>query len=177
MRTLRIALYLYFARWLPASWMPGGTVGKAVRGAVVRPLLAEAGRDINIERGAYFGRGSEVRVGNRSGIGVNCQLHGPVTIGDDVMMGPDVSIYAFNHAFEDLVRPMLEQGHTDPSPVVIGDDVWIGKGAMILAGVRVGSHAIIGAGAVVTRDVPDYKIFGGNPAREIGDRRVRAQGT
>ena len=171
MRSLRLALYLYVARWLPASTMPGGRIWKALRSAIAGPLLAEAGEGINVERGAYFGRGSNVRLGHRSGLGVNCQLYGPVTIGDDVMMGPDVAIYAVNHRFDDLTRPMIEQGHSDPEPVTIGDDVWIGRGANILPGVTVGSHAIIGTGAVVTKDVGAWKVVGGNPAREIGDRR------
>jgi maltose O-acetyltransferase len=170
---MRLALYIYFVRWLPSSAMPGGALWKAVRRAVAGPLFAEAGLGINVERGAYFGKGSNIRIGSRSGLGVNCQIYGPVSLGDDVMMGPDVAIYAVNHRFDDLARPMIEQGHSEAIPVRIGNDVWIGRGVNILPGVTIGDHAIIGTAAVVTKDVADYKIVGGNPARELGDRRAR----
>ena len=65
---------------------------------------------------------------------------------------------------------MCQQGFSDSKPVRIGDDVWIGMRVTILPGVTVGSHCIIGAGAVVTKDVPDYAIVGGNPARILRTR-------
>ncbi|MGK0716088.1 acyltransferase [Leucobacter sp. W1153] len=173
MTDLRLAVYLYIARWLPDSEKPGGMLARKIRRAVASPLFAEAGRNINIERGAYFGRGNNVRIGSRSAIGIRSELHGPVTIGDDVMMGQNVAIHATNHRFDDLTRPMIEQGFTAPSPVTIGNDVWIGRSAIILAGVTIADHAIIGAGSVVTKSVEPYMIVGGNPARVIGDRRER----
>lgn len=151
--------------------MPGGQLAKRIRRALVSPLFASAGRGINIEHGAYFGRGDKIRIGNRSGIGVNCQVHGHVTLGDDVMMGPGVAIYSLNHEFSDISRPMIEQGFSKPSPVRIGNDVWIGRGVIVLPGVTIGDHAIIGAGAIVTKDVAAFKKVAGNPARVIGDRR------
>ncbi|GEP28832.1 acetyltransferase [Cryobacterium levicorallinum] len=174
MTALRLALYLYFARWLPGSEMPGGKLARQIRRAITAPLFAETGKAIHIERGAYFGRGNQIRIGSRSAIGVRCELHGPVTIGDDVMMGPNVAIHATNHAFTDLARPMIEQGFSESARVTIGNDVWIGRGAIILPGVTIGDHTIIAAGAVVTKDVEPYKMAGGNPARVIGDRRERA---
>jgi maltose O-acetyltransferase len=93
-----------------------------------------------------------------------------VTIGEDVMMGPDVAIYALNHAFDDLTRPMLVQGHDSADPVKVGDDVWIGARAIILPGVEIGKGCIVGAGAVVTRSVPDYSVVAGNPAVVIRSR-------
>lgn len=151
--------------------MPGGRFWKALRVRVAGPLLSSAGQGINIEHGAFFGDGSQVSLGSRSGIGVNCQLHGPVSIGDDVMMGPDVAVYARNHRFSDLSRPMIDQGFAEAEPVHIGDDVWIGRGATILPGITVGSHSVVGAGAVVVKDVEPFHIVGGNPARVVGDRR------
>src|SRR4051794_15875964 len=166
------AAYISAARWLPSSTAPGGRLWRVIRSAVARPLFAEAGRGINIEHGAYFGSGANVRIGDRSGIGVNCRLHGPVTIGRDVMMGPDVVVLAMNHAFDDATQPMIAQGHEAAEPVIIGDDVWIGTRAIILPGVEIGDHAIVGAGAVVTKSVPAYSVVGGNPARVIRSRRA-----
>ena len=88
-------------------------------------------------------------------------------IGDDVMMGPNVSIYTRNHAFERTDVPMNTQGVSDEKIVVIENDVWIGANSIILPGVTVSKGAIIGAGAVVTKDVPEYAIVGGNPAKVI----------
>jgi maltose O-acetyltransferase len=166
-RRVLAAAYTAGARWLPASTAPGGKVWRAARRVVCSPLLRFAGNDINIEHGAYFGSGDQIRIGDRSGIGVNCRLHGPVTIGRDVMMGPDVIILARSHAFDDTQRAMIEQGYTEPVSVTIGDDVWIGTRSIILPGVTIGDGAVIGAGAVVTKNVPTGAIVGGNPAKVL----------
>lgn len=86
------------------------------------------------------------------------------------MMAPEVIILSSNHEFKDRSTPMIMQGQRREEPVVICDDVWIGTRAIILPGVKIGSHSIVGAGAVVTKDVPEYSIVGGNPARVIGSR-------
>lgn len=165
-----LALYLTVTRWLPSSTMPLGWLWQAARAATARPLLDHAGRHINIEHGAYFGRGKGVSLGDRSGVGVNCRLHGPVTIGHHVMMGPDVVVISTNHRFDDPTTPMIDQGHAGAREVVIEDDVWIGTRAIILPGVRVGRGSIIGAGSVVTKDVPSGSVVGGNPARVLRSR-------
>lgn len=162
------AVYLYLVRWLPGSTTPpAGALWRRVRARVAGPLLAHAGEDINVEHGAFFGTGENVHLGDRSGIGVNCRLHGPVSIGRDVMMGPDVVVIATAHGHSDISVPMMDQPSVAPRLVTIGDDVWIGTRAVILPGVRVGRGSIVGAGAVVTKHVPDYAVVGGNPARVI----------
>jgi len=90
-------------------------------------------------------------------------------------MGPEVIILCHNHNFSDISRPMQEQGGTT-KPVVIGDDVLIGTRAIILPGVKIGSGTIIGAGAVVTKDVPDYAIVGGCPAKILKYRNEQSVG-
>ena len=126
-------------------------------------MLTRCGKKVNIEKGALFS--SKLSLGNYSGIGKRASIQGTCTIGDHVMMGPDCIIYTKNHAFDRIDVPMMEQGFQEEQPVTIGDDVWIGGRVIILPGVHVGSHAIIGAGAVVSKDVPEYAIVGGVPAK------------
>jgi maltose O-acetyltransferase len=123
------------------------------------------GRNVNVEHGAYFGSGCLVEIGDNSGIGVDCHVPANIRIGNDVMMGPDVLIIGRNHRFDDVNIPMRLQRFKDAPPVVIEDDVWLGARVIILPGIRIGRGSIIGAGAVVTKDVPSFAICAGNPAR------------
>lgn len=167
-KTICIILYYFFARNMPISYKPWAIGAKKIRGLLARGIMEKCGKDINVEHGAVFS--SKVRLGDHSGIGVHCEVAGPTTIGNDVMMGPEVVVLTANHKYDRLDLPMRLQGHETPREVVIGDDVWIGRRAMILPGVHVGKGAIIGAGAVVTSDVPEFAIVGGVPARVIGSR-------
>jgi maltose O-acetyltransferase len=166
-KILALITYYLIMRHLPASNHKFGGWAQILRRVICRRIFKQCGNKVNIEKGAYFGDGSDLRIGDRSGIGVHCCVYGEVTIGNDVMMGPDVIILTQNHRFDRVDVPMKSQGHNPPIPVIIGDDVWIGTRAIILAGVTVGKGVIIGAGAVVTKDVPDYAIVGGNPAKVI----------
>lgn len=158
------------AKWLPVSYtIPFGKAAKGFRGLCAKHILQKCGKNVNVERGASFA--SSVTLGNHSGIGVNAVLTGPVAIGDNVMMGPDCTFYCRNHAFDRLDIPMCWQGYYEEKPIVIGDDVWIGGHVIVLPGVHIGTGAIVGAGAVVTKDVPDYAVVGGNPARIIKSRK------
>jgi maltose O-acetyltransferase len=94
-------------------------------------------------------------------------LRGTITIGADVMMGPDVVILTTNHIFENTDIPMDQQGIANELPVTIEDDVWIGTRVIILPGRHIGRGSIIGAGSVVTKDIPPFAIVGGNPAKVI----------
>ena len=86
------------------------------------------------------------------------------------MIGQELLVYTHNHAMERVDIPMREQGMTEDRPVSIGNDVWIGSRVTILPGVHIGNGAVIGAGAVVSKDVPDYEVWGGNPARFLKSR-------
>lgn len=165
----KIGKLLYkFAVHLPLSDSKINLGGKALRRACARMALPKCGNNVNIERGAQFCW--DLEIGDNSGVGTNALISTQVTIGNDVMMGPDCMIFTSNHSMSDLSVPMWKQGHDTPRPVVIGNDVWIGGRVIILPGVHVGDGSVIGAGAVVTKNVEPYSIVGGNPARKIGSR-------
>lgn len=162
------AIYNLLGKHMPLSDSRLSFGSKKVRAFCGKLILRHCGKHVNIEKGAQFS--SEISLGDYSGIGVNAQISSHVTIGNDVMMGPDCMIYTANHRMDRLDIPMRQQKHEPPRPVVIGNDVWIGSRVIILPGVHVGDGAVIGAGSVVTRDVEPYSIVAGNPARLIRKR-------
>lgn len=160
---LGCVLYRGFAMHLPISDSRINIFQKKLRGFCGKLILENCGENVNIEKGAMFS--TEVSLGDYSGIGINAQINGKCTIGKYVMMGPNCTVHTRNHAFSDTTKPMMEQGFSEEKEVIIGDDVWIGSNVTILPGVKVGSHSIIGACSVVTKDVPEYAIVAGNPAK------------
>jgi maltose O-acetyltransferase len=139
------------------------------RGHLYRVITGSKAKRININWMCHFE--NDVIIGDRSGIGANSFLHGPTTIGKNVMMGPDCYVYTRNHQFDRTDIPMIDQGFKDKEPVIIEDDVWIGARVIILPGVKIGKGSIVGAGAVVTKDVEPYSIVAGVPAKLIRKRK------
>ncbi len=161
--------YNMIAKKLPSSLSRNGSFYKKLRARCARVYIRSCGENVNIEPNATFNHA--LRIGDNSGIGENSELYGDITIGRDVMMGTNCIIYTRNHKFNRTDIPMSQQGFGEVKPVVIGDDVWIGGRVTILPGVNVGNGAIIGAASVVTKDVPDYAIVAGNPAKIIRYRK------
>ncbi len=161
-------LFTYYgiARHLPKSQIGRG-VFKTLRATLAKGILDKVGKNVNIERGAYFGAGKNISIGDNSGLGINCLVNGPLTIGRDVMMGPDVVIITQRHNYDDINIPMWRQKNHERAKVTIEDDVWIGIRVIILPGVTIGKGAVIGAGSVVTKNVAPYSIVGGIPAKVI----------
>lgn len=159
------AVYLVLAKHMPLSDSRFSLGAKRLRRFCARAALPHCGKNVNIERGAQFSW--DLSIGDNSGIGVDSLISFGVTIGNDVMMGPECMIFTNNHGMERRDVPMWKQRSSDIKPVVIGNDVWIGARVIILPGVHVGDGAVIGAGSVVTKDVPPYGIVAGNPARLI----------
>jgi maltose O-acetyltransferase len=169
-----LMLYYFIARHLPGSGLPYSFGSQKIRGFLCRRIFKKAGRNINIEHGAFFASGRDIEIGDNSGLGLNTRVTGPLKIGNDVMMGPDVMIFTQNHETGRLDIPMRLQ--TAPKkPVVIEDDVWIAARVIILPGITIHKGAIVGAGAVVTKDVPGYAVVGGNPAKIIKYRNTKQQ--
>lgn len=162
-------MYEIFYKHLPASFSVGGKIAKKLRGHAVKGFIVSCGKNVNIERGANIS--SKLSIGDNSGIGINCEVIGSTVIGNDVMMGPECVIFTRNHQIERTDVSMRLQGFTEEKPVIIEDDVWIGQRVMIMPGIRVGKGSVIGAGAVVTKDVPRYAVVGGVPAKVIRYRK------
>lgn len=108
----------------------------------------------------------DVVIGDYTRIGLHCTVIGPVTIGNHVNLAQGITVSALNHIFEDTRLRIDEQG-VNTSEIIIDDDVWIGANAVITAGVHIGRHSVVAAGAVVTKDVPEYSVVGGVPAKVI----------
>ncbi len=171
-------LYYGFARFLPKSTTPIiGPVSLLIRRSICSCMFNKDSnhqcKNLNVEKRAYFGNGKRFTVGNEVGLGMNFKsLNRIVVIDDYLMMGEDVLFLGGNHHFGDTEIPMGLQGGPGPTPLYIAGDVWIGARAIILPGCkRIGHGAVIGAGAVVTKDVPDWAVVGGNPAKVIRFRK------
>jgi len=169
-RFIASVIYYGIARYLPVSYSPLSLgLTKPFRGMLCRLMIQKCAKNVNVERGAQFGY--NIEIGDNSGIGINASLNtsGGIIIGNNVMMGPDVVISTQDHRHDDATNPMIDQGYVK-APIIIEDDVWIGTRAIILSGVRIGKSAIVGAGAVVTKDVPPFSVVGGNPAKVLKTR-------
>jgi len=170
----KLILVLYYAvlQYIPMQPMPGWKIGYALRRWAVKKLLKErAGGGIIVKDHCNFGKGDKLTIGNRSQLSSHGSFGGTITIGEDVVMGPEVVMMATSHEFSDINVPINLQGARPEEPIVIGNDCWIGRRVIILPGVHLGDHCIVGAGAVVTKSFPDYAIIGGVPAKLIKMRR------
>ena len=159
-------LYRLTATWLPIS--PHCLPAKKLRAFWAKRIATNCGKNVNIERFASFTPG--LSIGDNSGVGIRCEMNGKVTIGKDVMMGPEVVVYTTRHNHDRTDISMMFQGMDTPAQVTIGNDVWIGRRVIILPGVSIGDGCVIGASAVVTKDIPPYSIAVGVPAKVVKRR-------
>ena len=137
------------------------------RRRILVDLFGAGGESVWMQPPFYCDYGSQIELGERVFFNFNCVVLDvcSVRIGDFTLFGPAVQIYTATHPMEALLRRSQEFG----KPVAIGSDVWIGGGAIICPGVRIGDQAVIGAGSVVTRDIPAGVFAAGNPCRVIRD--------
>ena len=140
----------------------------------VSPDAAIVDSRISMGDGSFIASGclirtAQIEMGSNCSVNPFAYLQGKIRIGNDVRIAPHASIIADNHDHDDIFTPITRQGCSSKG-ITIGDDVWIGAGSVITDGVKIASHSIIAAGAVVTHDVPAYTIAGGSPAHTIKNR-------
>lgn len=136
------------------------------RETIIHKLFGKLGKNCWIESPFNCDYGYNITVGDNFYTNTNCCILdcAKVTIGNNVWIGPNVGIYTPNHAFDSKERT---DGYEKSLPIEIGDNVWIGGGVTIIGGVKIGSNSIIGAGSVVTKNIPAGVIVAGNPAKVI----------
>lgn len=138
----------------------------AEREAILRGLFARLGRDCIIHSPFHCDFGTQIAIGDHFVGNYNLTIldEAPVTIGHHVFIGPNVGLYTVTHALDAEQR---NAGIMRSRPITIGDDVWIGGNTVVMQGVRIGSGSVIGAGTVVTHDIPAGVIAFGNPCRIV----------
>jgi acetyltransferase-like isoleucine patch superfamily enzyme len=145
---------------------------------ILNPELISVGSGVHIHPGAFisvvddnegkhYGGSLTIGDGVRIGFDMSIGCAGSIDIGDDVLTADRVFIGDTYHAYQDVSKPVIDQGLGDPRPVKIGSGAFLGINCAILPGVTLGEGAYIGANAVVTRDVPDHALAVGNPARVV----------
>ena len=151
-----------------------GIEGMLIRKLVYHCLCKKLGKSALIYSGVYLTHTYGIEIGNYFSINTGALIdgRGGITIGDSVMIGPNAVIVSSSHQFDKVNVPMTSLDHI-MQPLIIENDVWIGANTFVKGGLKIGKGAILAAGAVVEKDVPEYKIVGGVPAKIIGDRRDR----
>ena len=134
----------------------------------------EIGCNVVINKNVTLWVGS-LKLGNNVQINPNTCIYGRVIIGDNVMIAPNCMIASGNHGIEITGEAMITQECTTKGPIQIGNDVWIASNSILLDGVNIGSGAIVGAGSVVTKNVPPMAIVVGNPARVVKYRTAKTK--
>jgi maltose O-acetyltransferase len=137
----------------------------AHRAAILQELLGSIGKNTWIQPPFFCDYGAHIHLGKRVFFNVNCVILDSceVRIGDYCFFGPNVQIYTATHPMDARERRKFELA----KPIVVEDDVWVGGGAILCPGIRIGKGSVIGAGSVVTRDIPPGVFAAGNPCRTI----------
>lgn len=145
---------------------------------ILSELLGGRGKNLWITPPFYVDYGNNIYFGDNCEVNMNCTFldDNVISIGDNALIAPNVQIYTAFHptnAFERFGAPREDGSFafckTQTAPVIIGNNVWIGGGAILMPGVTIGDNVVIGAGSVVTKDIPSNKIAYGNPCRVIRD--------
>jgi len=150
---LRAAVYSKVLKKAPLSFSRRSIIKWYRNIRITAPGKMEVGLGTSIERGNFF------------------MSEGGVTIGRDVLLAPYCRLITHQHTFRELDKPIYDQ-EMEYGSIIIEDWAWIGAGTIVLPGIHIGKGAIVGAGSVVTRSVPAFEIWAGNPAKKIRDRKA-----
>jgi len=132
-------------------------------------LLGFGGRDVKVAPGAIIRVPDKSKIGSRIFIGLYTYINGPVTVEDDVLIGPHCALTAGHHKFDPATQAFTARTNKDyDNSIVIGKGSWLASGVTVTAGIRIGKANLICAGAVVTKSTPDFAIMAGVPARQAG---------
>jgi len=170
MNKLKLIIYYLIVSKLPNSRF--GNIFRKIRNWYICDILKIMQKDDGnfFEENVYIGNGKNITIGKHCHINENVFIQG-ATIGNFVMIAPNVAILNGTHRFDRIDIPMIMQGEEKELNPIIEDDVWIGRNAIIMPNVRIKQGSIIGAGAVVTKDVEPFSIMGGVPAKLIKKRK------
>jgi carbonic anhydrase/acetyltransferase-like protein (isoleucine patch superfamily) len=188
-------LLLYELVMLASSWVQGVVLrhphkvrlgdGVTLDDLVVLDAKGGSNRGIEVGRGAFLGRGTilsckdgDITLGDHANLGFHCEIFSgsTVTVGAHALFAAQVYLVGGGHAFEASEAAVIDQPRTSHG-ILLGENVWLGTGAKVLDGVRIGKDVVVGAGAVVNADLPDGAIAAGVPARVLrwrGDKAATA---
>ena len=170
--SLREATVVYADEWIAALLRPiPSFLGAGLRWAYCRLTFARLDGFCFIRPGARISYSCGMSVGRNLHLngGTFIDARGGLTLGNDVLIGPNAVLLTSQHHWSDPSLPIVVQGH-ELAPTRIGDDVWIGANAVVLPGLDIGTGTVVGAGAIVTEDTQPYTIVAGVPARVVGTR-------
>lgn len=165
LKKISVVLFYLIARHLPSSYFPMGKYFNAIRVFLLRKSMS-IGKKTLIQSGFRFGNKSKISIGKNCRINENVYIQA-AQIGDNVLIAPNVALLASSHVFLNLTIPIIDQGDTPVSPVIIKSGAWLARNVIVMPGITINEGAIIGAGSVVTKDVPAFSIMGGVPAKLI----------
>ena len=168
MRKIYLLIYYGFAQYLPDSYSrPFGCISNRIRVFLVKRIAYKSGDVDTINRKVYFGNGSQLQLGNHCTLGANVSIPNDTIVGNYSMISRQTFILHGNHRFDNPDIPIKLQGSYPDKQTIIEDDVWIGGNTTILPGVTIGKESIIGAGSVVSGDIPAGVMAAGNPCRVL----------
>lgn len=170
-KVIWLCMYYGIGYWLPDSYLPIlGKISNWFRVRCAHHIFAKCGNIRTINRKVYFHKGTNIEIGDESGIGANCDIPEDIIIGNNVMISRNVFILNRNHRYDRLDLPINEQGFYETKQTIIEDDVWIGLRSILTPGRIVRKGSIVAMGSVLTKDFPMYSVVGGNPAKLIKSR-------
>lgn len=172
-KTVKIIIYYLFIQHLPHSryWKGFNRFRVFYVSRILK--IIEPDKNSRFQHNIYIGNGKNVKIGKHCQINEHTFIQG-ATIGNYVMIAPHVSLLANTHKYNSTEIPMILQGEEKGNSIIIEDDVWIGRNVIIMPGITIKKGSIVAAGAVVTKDVSEYSIVGGVPAKIIKMRKQQS---